>query len=100
MRDLWIQDNDLIVGTHGRGFWILDDLSPLRQASAAAATNNVLFNPSTAIRAQQTTYAETPLPPDEPRGQNPPNGAIIDYYLAQPASGLVTIEILDSAGGG
>jgi photosystem II stability/assembly factor-like uncharacterized protein len=96
MRDLWIHDNDLIVATHGRSFWILDDISPLRQATGA--NNNILFNPSTAIRVPQTTYAETPLPPDEPVGQNPPNGAIIDYYLAQPASGVVTIEILDATG--
>ena len=96
MRDLWIHDNDLIVATHGRSFWILDDISPLRQATAT--NNDVLFNPSTAIRAQQTTYAETPLPPDEPMGQNPPNGAIIDYNLAQASSGVVTIEILDAAG--
>jgi photosystem II stability/assembly factor-like uncharacterized protein len=97
MRDLWIHDNDLVVGTHGRGFWILDDISPLRQANAGAA-NDLLFNPSTAIRVPQTTYAETPIPPDEPMGQNPPNGAVIDYYLAQSASGAVTIEVLDGKG--
>jgi photosystem II stability/assembly factor-like uncharacterized protein len=96
MRDLWIHDNDLIVATHGRSFWILDDISPLRQAKAT--TSDVLFNPDTAIRVPFSTYAETPLPPDEPMGQNPPDGAIIDYYLAQPASGVVTIDILDSGG--
>lgn len=98
MRDLWIHDNDLIVATHGRSFWILDDITPLRQATAAVAQSDHLFTPATAIRIPRSTYSETPLPPDEPVGQNPPNGAIIDYYLAKPASGVVTIEILDSAG--
>src|SRR5262245_57239042 len=98
MRDLWIHDRDLIVATHGRGFWILDDISPLRQATAAAASGDVLFAPATAIRARQSTYAETPVPPDEPAARNPPNGAVIDYYLAQDVPGAVTIEILDATG--
>jgi photosystem II stability/assembly factor-like uncharacterized protein len=96
MRDLWIHDSDLIVATHGRSFWILDDISPLRQAKSA--TSDLLFNPATAIRVPPTTYAETPLPPDEPMGQNPPDGAVIDYNLAKPSTGVVTIEILDSGG--
>jgi hypothetical protein len=98
MRDLWIHDDDLIVATHGRSFWTLDDISPLRQATAAAAGADLLFTPAAAIRARQSTYAETPIPPDEPLAQNPPSGAVIDYYLARPASGPVTIEILDAAG--
>lgn len=96
MRDLWIHDNDLIVATHGRSFWILDDISPLRQAKASSA--DTLFQPATAIRVRRSTYTDTPLPPDEPMGQNPPNGATIDYFLVQPASGLVIIEVLDAAG--
>ncbi len=98
MRDLWIHDHDLIVATHGRSFWILDDISPLRQATATAASRNLLFTPAAAIRARQSTYAETPIPPDEPLAQNPPGGAVIDYYLARPAAGGVTIEILDATG--
>src|SRR6185295_6606912 len=98
MRDLWIHDRDLIVATHGRSFWILDDISPLRQATATAAGDDVLFTPSPAIRARQSTYAETPIPPDEPLAQNPPSGAVIDYYLAPRSSGIVTIEILDATG--
>ncbi|HWR13982.1 MAG TPA: hypothetical protein VN577_04085 [Terriglobales bacterium] len=97
MRDLWIHDNDLIVGTHGRSFWILDDITPLRQVKATMPDVH-LYDPATAIRARRSTHAETPIPPDEALAQNPPDGAVIDYYLAQPASGVVTLEILDSAG--
>jgi photosystem II stability/assembly factor-like uncharacterized protein len=99
MRDLWIHDNDLIVATHGRAFWILDDIEPLREAAAAMTTANSahLFVPAPAYRIQRDTNTDTPLPPDEPAAANPPDGAILDYYL--PAkSGKVTIEILDAQG--
>jgi photosystem II stability/assembly factor-like uncharacterized protein len=98
MRDLWIHDNDLIVGTHGRSFWILDDITPLRQVAEAARAEAYLFKPAPAYRVRRDTNTDTPIPPDEPAGQNPPDGAAIDYYLAQPASGRVAIEILDGAG--
>src|SRR5215831_18566304 len=70
MRDLWIHDQDLIVGTHGRGFWVLDDISPLRQAQASLASDH-LFNPAIAIRVPKSTYTDTPLPPEEPTSKNP-----------------------------
>jgi hypothetical protein len=95
MRDLWIQENDLIVATHGRSFWILDDIAPLREASTVNAVH--LFAPAPAYRIQRNTNTDTPLPPDEPAGQNPPDGAIIDYYLPA-ASSAVTLEILDAQG--
>lgn len=98
MRDLWIHENDLIVATHGRSLWVLDDISPLRQATAAGAGQGVLFSPAPAVRARQSTYAETPVPPDEPLAGNPPSGAVLDYYLARPAPGAVSIEILDASG--
>jgi photosystem II stability/assembly factor-like uncharacterized protein len=99
MRDLWIHDNDLIVGTHGRSFWILDDITPLRQITASIEHSNAtLFKPEPAIRVRRDTNPDTPLPPDEPVGQNPPDGANIDYYLSQPANGPVTIEVLDASG--
>ena len=99
MRDLWIHDNDLIVATHGRSFWILDDISPLRQVTASLATSEAhLFTPAPAYRAQRNTNTDTPLPPDEPAGANPPDGAIIDYYLPRAASGPLTLEILDARG--
>ena len=100
MRDLWIHDNDLIVATHGRGFWILDDFSALRELNDAVAGADAahLFKPATAIRARRSTYTDSPVPPDEPLGENPPNGAILDYFLGKPASGVLTLEILDGGG--
>jgi photosystem II stability/assembly factor-like uncharacterized protein len=97
MRDLWIHDDDLIVATHGRSFWVLDNITPLRQVSESVAKSEVhLFKPATAFRVRRDTNTDTPLPPDEPTAQNPPYGAIIDYFLAQPASTAVTLEILDA----
>jgi hypothetical protein len=99
MRDLWIRNSDLIVGTHGRAFWILDDITPLREvAPALAATDAHLFTPAPAYRIDRDTYSDTPLPPDEPTAANPPDGAIIDYYLGHSASAPVTLEILDARG--
>jgi len=97
MRDLWIHENDLIVATHGRSFWILDDMAPLREASAALASSVHLFAPAAAYRIQRDTNTDTPLPPDEPAAANPPDGAIADYYLPSSAS-TVTLEILDGQG--
>jgi photosystem II stability/assembly factor-like uncharacterized protein len=94
MRDLWIHENDLIVATHGRGFWILDDIAPLREASTEFASSAHLFGPADAYRVQRDTNTDTPIPPDEPMAANPPEGAIIDYYLPSAASS-VKIEILD-----
>jgi photosystem II stability/assembly factor-like uncharacterized protein len=95
MRDLWIHENDLIVATHGRSFWILDDITPLRQITGSTANSDTLFKPAPAYRVRRSTNPDTPIPPDEPLGENPPDGAILDYYLAKAASG-VTIEILDA----
>lgn len=99
MRDLWIHHHDLIVATHGRSFWILDDLTPLEQIRPSMTHSEAtLFHPEAAYRVRRDTNTDTPLPPDEPAGKNPPAGAIIDYDLAQPASGAVTLEILDAEG--
>jgi hypothetical protein len=96
MRDLAIHGDDLIVGTHGRSFWILDDITPLRQLSADLAKESVhLFTPQTATRFRWNRNPDTPLPPEFPAGKNPPDGAIIDYYLAASASKPVTLEVLD-----
>ncbi|HZS72042.1 MAG TPA: hypothetical protein VFA13_09410, partial [Candidatus Acidoferrum sp.] len=85
--------------THGRSFWILDDITPLRQLTAAVAKSDVfLFKPAPAFRVRRSTNTDTPIPPDEPTAQNPPDGAIIDYYLGPNASGAVTLEILDAQG--
>ena len=95
MRDLWIHDSDLIVATHGRSFWILDDITPLREASTALASAVHLFAPAPAYRIQRDTNSDTPLPPDEPAAANPPDGALLDYFLPSSAN-TVTLEILDS----
>ena len=97
VRDITVKDDDLIAATHGRGFWILDDVTPLRQIEAGTANADAtLFKPQTAYRVRWNTNTDTPLPPDEPAGLNPPEGAIIDYYLKNQASDAVTMEIIDS----
>ena len=97
MRDLTIHGDDLIVGTHGRSFWILDDITPLRQVSADVASAAVtLFKPQDAIRFRWNRNPDTPLPPEIPAGKNPPDGAILDYYLAASSSKPVALEILGS----
>ncbi len=116
VRDLIVKGDDLVVATHGRGFWILDNITPLRQpdrpeggpaptssrtdgAGAPPRRSNImLFKPQTALRVRANMNTDTPLPPDEPAGENPPDGAMIDYFLSKDASGPVTIEIKDGKG--
>ncbi|HVU96557.1 MAG TPA: hypothetical protein VHE34_15115 [Puia sp.] len=97
IRDLVFKDADVVVGTHGRSFWILDDIAPLRQLAAAKA-DNVLYKPEPAIRVRWDMNTDTPLPQEEPAGENPPDGAIIDYYLKNNSSSPVTLDILDAMG--
>jgi photosystem II stability/assembly factor-like uncharacterized protein len=99
MRDLAIHGDDLIVATHGRGFWVMDDISALRQLSDdVAKANAFLFQPADAILLTPGNDNGTPMPRDEPLAENPPYGAKIDYYLKSNASGPITLEILDPAG--
>jgi hypothetical protein len=99
VRDFEFFENDLIVATHGRGFWVVDDISPLRQVNdAVLAADAHLFKPADAINVLQGGDNGTPLQKDEPQALNPPNGAVIDYYLKTAAAGTVTLEILDAAG--
>ncbi len=99
VRDLLVKGDDLVSATHGRGFWILDDITPLRQLQMAANANQpVLFKPETALRVRWDTNTDTPLPPDEPAAKNPPDGAILDYSLPASIHGPVAIEIRDSTG--
>jgi hypothetical protein len=99
VRDFEFYENDLIVATHGRGFWVIDDISALRQATDAVARADVyLFKPADAINVQQGGENGTPLQKDEPQAPNPPNAAYIDYYLRAPSPDPVTVEVLDSAG--
>src|SRR5215467_7202948 len=96
VRDLAIHDDDLVIATHGRSFWILDNITPLRQvAEARKATGSWLFRPAVAIRIDNDSFSGTPLPPEEPTAENPPTGAMIDYYLNSPAKD-VKLEIFDS----
>ncbi|HJO38283.1 MAG TPA: hypothetical protein QF650_06710 [Vicinamibacterales bacterium] len=100
IRDLIIKDDDLVIGTHGRGFWILDDITPLRQVRPGSVAGRPhLFEPQRAWRFRWNKYTDTPPPPEEPAGENPPDGAILHYYLANDARGPVTLEILDAEGG-
>jgi photosystem II stability/assembly factor-like uncharacterized protein len=98
VRDLQVKDDDLVAGTHGRGIWILDDITPLRQIDEASGDRDMLFKPQPALRVRWNTNTDTPLPPDEPRMPNPPEGAILNYYLASASSSPVVLEILDAAG--
>ena len=98
VRDLTVRDDALVIATHGRSFWILDDLTPLRQIDASVASESAhLFAPQIATRIQPKDDEGTPLPPDVAAGENPPEGAIVDYYLGVPARSL-TIDILDRSG--
>ncbi len=98
IRDLVIKDNDLVIATHGRSFWILDDISPLRQLNNSFDIQSTfLYKPQTAYRVRWNMNTDTPLPQEEPAGQNPPDGAIINYYLNN-NSNNVRLEIIDSKG--
>jgi photosystem II stability/assembly factor-like uncharacterized protein len=99
IRDLAVKDDDLLAGTHGRGFWILDDLTPLRQLTpATAAESAILFKPARATRMRWNMNPDTPLPPDEPAAPNPPDGAILDYWLRETVRAPLTLEIQDRSG--
>ena len=98
VRDITIHGDDLIVATHGRSFWILDDITPLRQIDAQTQVSAAqLYQPATAIRIDNDVFLGSPLPPEEPTANNPPDGAIVDYYLPAAAKS-VTLEIYDPVG--
>jgi len=99
VRDLEVKDDDLIAATHGRGFLILDDVTPLRQLAAETAGEAAhLYTPQTALRIRNDMNPPTPWPADMATGENPPDGAIIDYFLGTGISGKVSLEIADDAG--
>jgi photosystem II stability/assembly factor-like uncharacterized protein len=96
VRDLTMHGDDLVVATHGRSFWILDDITPLRQALDAEKDNAFwLYHPAPAYRIDNDSFPGTPLPPEEPTAENPPAGAILDYFLKSSAS-TVSLEIFDA----
>ena len=99
VRDLVIHEDDLVVGTHGRSIWILDNIAPLRELALAARADRAhLFAPPRATRVRWNMFSDTPFPPEEPAGANPPDGAILDYWLPRAAAEVV-VEILDETGG-
>lgn len=97
IRDLVVKDEDLVIGTHGRSFWILDNISALRQLTAL---NNpvTLFKPAPAWRVRWNMNTDTPIPQEEPAGENPPDGAMLEYYLPEKVTGAVEISIADKTG--
>ena len=99
VRDLQVKDDDLVAGTHGRGFLILDNVTPLRQIAAKVASEPVhLYTPQTAMRIRGDMNPPTPWPPDMAAGENPPDGAMFDYYVGPKFSGVLTLEIVDAKG--
>ena len=96
IRDITVHGDDLVIATHGRGFWIMDNVTALRQMSGVAATSAVLFKPADAIRVRRASFTGTPMPDEEPKAANPPDGAVIDYLLPDGVSGPVAIAILDA----
>ncbi len=97
-RDLLVKDADLIVATHGRGFWVLDDIARLRAWQPGVFDQAWLVPPTPAVRVARSTWSDTPIAPDEPVGENPPAGAVIDYALPAAVRGPVSLQILDAQG--
>ena len=97
--DLTVHGNDLAISTFGRGLWILDDVTPIREIDPKVTAASVyLFSPASGIRVRWDNYQDTPFPPETPAGQNPPDGAIIDYYLKNAATSELTLTIYDDKG--
>jgi len=97
IHDLAIEQDDLVAATYGRSFWILDDVTPLRQAEGRRASSGArLFAPRTTVRVRRDENQDTPLPPEAPAGKNPPDGAILNYFLPANSSGDIQLEIYDA----
>ena len=97
IRDLVIHDNDLVIGTHGRSIWIMDNIGLLRELNELDAETIFLANPGTGYRVRDNMFSDTPLPPEEPAGENPPDGVAVDYFLPQDVQ-EVMITISNHAG--
>ncbi|MCG6925073.1 MAG: hypothetical protein LJF30_07160 [Acidobacteria bacterium] len=99
INDLRVHRGDVIVATQGRAIWVLDDVTPLRALAAGGTPEDVaLVSPAPALRLRFNQNKDTPLPPNEPRGENPPAGAVIDYVLPAGSDSPVSLEILDAHG--
>src|SRR6516165_4643052 len=98
VRDLTIHGDDLVIATHGRAFWVLDNITPLRQLAGGVKTDKpYLYAPAVAVRVDNDVFLGSPFPPEEPMSKNPPDGAVIDYYLPANAQ-KATLEIADAKG--
>ncbi|MDE2164628.1 MAG: hypothetical protein KGJ53_15805 [Alphaproteobacteria bacterium] len=95
VRDIDVHGDDLVIATHGRGFWIMDDITALRQMDTVQSADAILFKPAVALRVRRATFTGTPMPKDEPMAENPPYGAIIDYALPETVRGPVTLTVFD-----
>jgi hypothetical protein len=99
VRDIEVHGSDLVIATHGRSFWILDDVEPLREMPASPPAERArLFRPEPAVRVHSAQFQGTPIPKDEPMGANRANGAILDYWIAPPGAASATLEIRDARG--
>jgi photosystem II stability/assembly factor-like uncharacterized protein len=98
VRDIKVKDGDLVIATHGRGIWIMDDIAALRQMGGVRADSVTLFKPAAAVRFRPEGFTGTPMPKDEPMAANPPDGAIIDYVLPPNVSGPVSVTLRDGQG--
>jgi photosystem II stability/assembly factor-like uncharacterized protein len=100
VRDLEVKGDDLVIATHGRAFWVLDNLAPLRQVASGTGAEPMprLYRPAAAVRLRPAGFSATPLPAEEPAARNPPYGAAIDYFLPRPATQPVVLELLDEHG--
>jgi photosystem II stability/assembly factor-like uncharacterized protein len=97
--DLQVHGDDLTISTFGRGLWIMDNITALRQISTDVMNSDAyLFSPQTGMRVRWDNYQDTPYPAETPAGQNPPDGAIIDYFLNKPVTGDLTLTIVDEKG--
>lgn len=98
VRDISVRDGDLAIATHGRAFWILDDVMPLRDLAKNAASGARLFASRDAVRTRPGSDEAEASPPETPLGENPPNGAVVDYVVPSTARGPLTLEIIDVGG--
>ncbi|MGC2802019.1 MAG: hypothetical protein WCA41_09300 [Candidatus Acidiferrum sp.] len=99
VRDLVVHGDDLVIATFGRSFWVLDDITPLRQWSAKLTNADAwLFEPQTTYRVRPGADQGTPFPLDEPQAENSPTGAVVDFYLKEKSTDAVKLEIFDAAG--
>jgi photosystem II stability/assembly factor-like uncharacterized protein len=97
VRDIDVHGDDVVIATHGRGFWIMDDITMLRQIDASNGAGVILIKPADAIRVRMPRFTGTPMPKDEPLADNPPDGAILDYVVPKTVKGPVTLSIFDAS---